>query len=179
MEKPSTTEGHQSDATSRYSRDGTPDPTENLGNDSERREDRTEQLAELVKDILETAWEDSSTEVQRCLEKTLQAQEQYAGSGTAWRWSYSTTYDDYSRLSRDLTGGDRVTVEGIGPPRYTQIEELFESGAMLFLGGTKRDALLGGYQMILAGCLIRLNECSVEQYPTSVHISIWFEYDPQ
>jgi hypothetical protein len=185
MEKPSTTEVHQPDATSQYWKDGTPDPTSYSGNDSERNsegrqgEDGTKKVAELVKAILETAWKDSSPEAKRCLEKTLQEQGPDAVSGADWQWQYSAPSNEHSRLSRDLTGGDRVTVERIGTPHYTQIEEVFKSEAMLPPGRDVRKALLGGYQMMFAGCLIRLNECSVEQYPTSVHISIWFEYAPQ
>jgi hypothetical protein len=121
MEKPSTTEGHQSDATSRYSRDGTPDPTENSGKESEREgegrqgEDGTRKVAELVKAILDTAWKDSDSEVQMCLQETLQGQGPDAVSGADWQWQYSAPLNEHSRLSRDLSDPP-VTVGGIGTP---------------------------------------------------------------
>jgi hypothetical protein len=180
MEKPSTTEGHQSDATSRYSRDGTPDPTENSGKESEREgegrqgEDGTRKVAELVKAILDTAWKDSDSEVQMCLQETLQGQGPDAVSGADWQWQYSAPLNEHSRLSRDLSDPP-VTVGGIGTPAYTQIEEVFENEAMLSPGRDERKALLGGYQMMFAGCPIRLNKCIVGLYRTSVHISIWFD----
>lgn len=177
MEKPSiSTIDRRSDATSQYSQGDTTDPTENSGNDSVRREDRNEQLAELVKDILETAWKESSTEVQTCLEETLQEQGPDAVSGADWQWQYSAPLNEHSRLSRDLSDPP-VAVGRIGTPYYRQIEEVW---AMLPPRKDERRALLGGHRMMLAGCHIRLNKCTVGRYTTnSVHISVWFERSSQ
>lgn len=177
MEKPSiSTEDRRSQATSQYSRDGTPDPTDYSGNDSKRREDRIEELAKHVEAILKTAWDESSLEVQGCLEKALQGQGPDALSGAHWQWQYSAPLNEHSRLSRDLSDPP-VAVGRIGTPYYRQIEEVW---AMLPPRKDERRALLGGHRMMFAGCHIRLNKCTVGRYTTnSVHISVWFERSSQ
>jgi hypothetical protein len=171
MEKPSiSTEHHRSDVTSQYTKNGTPDPTSYSGNDSERDSEGrqgkggTKKVAELVKAILETAWKDSSPEVQSCLKETLQEQGPDAVSGADWQWQYSAPSNGHSRLSRDLSDPP-VAVERIGTSHYAQIGEVFTSEAMLPPGRDERKALLGDYQMMFAGCLIR---CGMSDTPERV-----------
>lgn len=188
MQTPSlSTKDHKSDATSQHSQDDTLDPTVSSGNNSERKtkgsqgEDETAKLAELVKVILETVWENSSPDMKQRSQvfKAHRPDEDNMGLDDPWRWRFDDKYDEYtqySRFDRILLGGN-VTLEGFGRPEADQIERLVKIVSPV--GQTKRQAELGGHQMTFAGCPVRLNECSVERLTTSVRIQVWFEYAPQ
>jgi hypothetical protein len=177
----STSTRENSDATSRYSQVNTPDPTGSSGHDSgskgegKQGEDETEELAELIKAILQTVWTNSSPAMRERSQvfKAYRPDKDDEGPDDPWRWRFDDEYDDNSRFDRDLLG-DNVSLKGFGLPEPHQIEKLVK--IMLAEGETTREAGLGNHQMMFAECPMRLNKCSVTRHPKSVETMVWFDY---
>jgi len=172
------TKGNNSDATSRYSQDNTPDPTGSSGNDSDSKgegkqgEDGTEELAKHVKAILETAWEDFSPAFKKASEvfKARQPTEDSAESRVSLRWRFDSAKED-SEL-RSVLSGLSFPLAIMGRVEVEQIKDLV--GLIPPMVGNRCEADLGQYRMTFTEVEMGLEKCTVNQLEQSYLVDVGF-----